>query len=113
MYAAAAKIEKAKDFVRLEAAMEFICDCLTGAERTDFLNGVRSRQNGGRAGTAKFGDLINAGVAVAESDAGEVPLDLMHGFFDKDDTYCYRREMFFAMRAAVRIKCTRPSSNPG
>ena len=107
LYAAAAKIEKAADFARLEAAMEFICDCMTGAEQTDFLNGVKSRQKGGRVGTAKFGDLINSGVAVAESAAGEALLDLMNGFHNKSDTYCYRREMFYAMRAAVRIKCTR------
>ncbi len=107
LYAAAAKIEKARDFARLEAAMEFICDCLTGADQTDFLKGVKSRQAGGKLGTANFGDLINTGVAVAENPADEALLALMQGFYEKTDTYCYRREMFFAMRAALRIKCTR------
>jgi hypothetical protein len=106
LYAAAAKIEKAKGFVRLEAAMEFICDCLTGAEQTDFLNGVKSRQAGGKLGTAKFGELINIGLTVAQNPGDEALLELMQGFYERSDTYCYRREMFFAMRAALRIKCT-------
>jgi AAA domain len=109
LYAAAEKFEQAKDIARLEAAMEFICDCMTGAEQTDFLNSVRSRQKGGKSGTAKFGDLINAGLAVAESDAADALLNLMQAFYEKNDTYCYRREMFFAMRAALRIKCIRLS----
>jgi hypothetical protein len=109
LYAAAAKIEKAKDFARLEAAMEFISDCMTGTEQADFLKGVKSRQTGGKLGTAKFGDLINTGLAVIKGSAGEAVLELMQGFYEKDDTYCFRREMFYAMRAALRIKCARQS----
>src|ERR1039458_4234541 len=63
----------------------------------------------GRLGTAKFGDLINSGVAVAQSPDSEALLDLMQGFYDRDRAYCFRREMFYAMRAALRIKCARPS----
>jgi len=109
LYAAAAKIEEATDFARLKAAMEFICDCLTGAEQSGFIKAVKSRQNGGRLGAAKFGDLINAGLAIVEKQADDALLELMNGFYGKGDTYCYRREMFFAMRAALRIKCTRRS----
>jgi DNA helicase-2/ATP-dependent DNA helicase PcrA len=89
--------------------MEFIGDCLTGTEQADFLKGIKSRQNGGRWGTAKFGDLINAGLAVVQSPAHEALLKLMQGFYKKEDTHCFRREMFYAMRAALRIKCTRQS----
>jgi DNA helicase-2/ATP-dependent DNA helicase PcrA len=109
LFAAAARIEKAEDFARLKAAMDFICNCLIGAEQADFEKGVQSRQNGGRLGTAKFGDLINSGVAVAQSPDSEALLDLMQGFYDRDRAYCFRREMLYAMRAALRIKCARPS----
>jgi DNA helicase-2/ATP-dependent DNA helicase PcrA len=109
LLAAAAKIEGAKDFARLEAAMDFICDCLTGAEQADFLKSVKSRQNGGRLGTAKFGGLIDIGVTFLQSHADEALLELMQGFYGKTDTYCFRREMFYAMRAALRVKCARQS----
>jgi len=70
---------------------------------------VKSRQNGGKLGTAKFGDLIDVGLAVVQSQADEALLDLMQRFYDRESTYCFRREMFYAMRAALRIKCARPS----
>jgi hypothetical protein len=52
----AAKILTAKaGFARLEAAMDFIVSCMTGAERTLFLNAVKSQQRRGKAGAEKFG----------------------------------------------------------
>jgi DNA helicase-2/ATP-dependent DNA helicase PcrA len=95
--------------------MDFICECMIGAEKTPFLDAVKSQQGGGRAGTAKFGSLVKAGIAVAESTGAfeEVVLALMDGFHSKTETRLYRREMFFAMRAALRIKCARPASDLG
>lgn len=109
LYAAAKKIGAKVGFARLEAAMDFICGCMTGAARTPFLDAVRSRQAGGRAGMAKFGALVQGGVIVVEANGPfhAPPLALMEGFHARSDTRLYRREMFFAMRAALRMMCTR------
>jgi len=109
LYASAKKMAAKVGFVRLELAMDFICDCMIGAERTPFLEAVKSQQRGGRAGTAKFGALVQAGITVAESNGSfHAPLlALMEGFHARSDTRLYRREMFFAMRAALRMACTR------
>jgi AAA domain len=115
LYSAAKKIASKVGFARLESVMDFICECMIGAEKTPFLDAVKSQQGGGRAGTAKFGSLVKAGIAVAESTGAfeEVVLALMDGFRSKTETRLYRREMFFAMRAALRIKCARPASDLG
>lgn len=109
LYSAAAKIENTKDFARLEAAVEFICNCLTGVEETRFLDAVKSRQGGGKLGVARYGDLIVTGLAVIHDPTDQAILDLMNGFNAQEYTYCFRKEMFFAMRAALRIKCARQS----
>jgi DNA helicase-2/ATP-dependent DNA helicase PcrA len=108
LYAAAKKIEKASGGpARLKAIMYFICNCMTGAEKTAFLDAVKSRQAGGRRGTRKFGGLINTGVVVAEGAADEELLKLIQGFHEKEATRLFRREMFFAMRSALQIKTVR------
>ncbi len=102
LYAAAVRIEKAGGIRRLEAATKFVSSCMVGAEETAFLKAVRSRLNGGKLGTAKFGDLIDSGVAVVENGDPKSLCDLMEGFRARADTYLYRREMYFAMRSALR-----------
>jgi len=52
---------------------------------------------------------LSVGVAVVESQASEALLDLMQGFYEREGSYCFRREMFHAMRAALQIKCARSS----
>lgn len=107
LYEFAKKIEAAKGFTRLERALDFICACMIGAERTDFLKAVRSHQSGKKAGTAKFGDLIKAGIAVAEGTVEEAVFELMQGFRRRATTRLFRREMFFAMCSAVRSRSGR------
>jgi DNA helicase-2/ATP-dependent DNA helicase PcrA len=77
---------------------------MVGAEESAYLKAVKSRQTGGKLGTAKFGDLVNIGVAVAEGSGDGMLVDLMEGFRERGDTHLYRREMFYAMRSALRSK---------
>jgi hypothetical protein len=81
---------------------------MTGTERGEFIKAVEARRNGKKLGAAKFGALVDLGIAVVESSSCESLLDLMNGYRRKDDTYCFRRGLFFAMRAALLIKCGRP-----
>lgn len=112
LYLTAKRMASKVGFARLESVLDFIGECMTGAERTLFLEAVRSQQGGGRAG-AKFGSLVAAGIAVAESADSfeESVLALMDGFHSKRETRLYRREMFFAMRAALRMKRARAAAD--
>lgn len=107
LYAFAKKIEAAKGFTRLERALDFICACMIGAEKTTFLNAVKSHQGGKKLGAAKFGDLVKTGIAVAEGTADEAVLELMQGFHGREATRLFRGEMFFAMRSALQVKAIR------
>lgn len=107
LYEFAKKIESTKGFTRLEMVLDFICACMTGAEKKAFLNAVKSCQGGGRRGATSFGDLITIGVAVAEETGDESLLELMHGFHRRGTTRLFRREMFFSMRSALQLKSTR------
>jgi hypothetical protein len=108
LYSFAQKIEAASGFDRLEKAVDFICACMTGAERASFLNAIRSRISGKKLGNANFGDLIAAGLAVVQDGEPELLLRLLLGFRNKPDTYLFCREMFFAMCSALQIKVARP-----
>ena len=100
-------MEATAGFARLEKIMDFICTCMTGTERANFLDSVKSHLNGKRRGAAKFGSLIKTGVAIAEGAAEEALLELMQDFSVKETTHLFRREMFFAMRTGLRIKAIR------
>lgn len=104
LYSFAKEIEAATGHARLEKALDFICACMTGAEKTPFLNSVKSHQIGGKRGAAKFGDLVKIGIAVAEGTMDESVLELIQGFHDRETTRLFRREMFFAMRSALQIR---------
>jgi DNA helicase-2/ATP-dependent DNA helicase PcrA len=108
LYEFAKKIEAAKGLARLERTLEFICACMIGAEKAVFLKAVKSHQSGKKLGTAQFGDLIKIGIAVTEANAVETVLELMHGFHGRETTRLFRRELFFSMCSALRIKSTRP-----
>lgn len=107
LYEFAEKIEAATGLTRLERAQDFICACMTGAEKTAYLEAVKSHQAGRRRGAVNFGNLITIGVAVAEGAADEALLELMQGFRGRESTRLFRREMFFAMRSALQIKSAR------
>ncbi len=70
LYSFAKDIETVTGNARLEKIVDFIAACMIGAERTPFLEAVKSHQSGGKRGAANFGDLIKIGIAIAEG-----PLD--------------------------------------
>jgi hypothetical protein len=102
LYTAARAIDGATGQARLDAVLNFIGDCMIGADEAAFLKAVKSRQSGGRLGTAKFGDLIGVGIAALRG-SDEAAIDLMDGFHGKNETRLFRRELFFAMRSALRM----------
>jgi hypothetical protein len=109
LYAFAKNIEAATAFARLVQILDFIGECMIGAEKTPFLDAVKSHQGGGKRGATKFGDLIAVAIAVAEGTSDKALLELMQGFYRKEGTRLFRREMFFAMQSALQIKSTRQS----
>jgi UvrD-like helicase family protein len=109
LYAAASKFDKAKGVKQLKAVMGFVGDCMTGTAETPFLAAAEARRKGSRKGTAQFGPLIDLGVALIDDPSPANRLALLNGFDDRDGCYCYRREMFYAMRAALLICVNRPS----
>lgn len=107
LYSFAKEIEAATGHARLEKVLDFICACMIGAEKTLFLNSVKSHQSGGKRGAAKFGDLVKIGIAVADGTMDESVLELIQGFHSRETTRLFRREMYFAMRSALQIKFAR------
>ena len=95
IYNYAEKLERATGFGRLEVIVDIICACMTGGEKTAFLESVRSHQGGRKRGVAKFGDLITTGAAIAQGAADETLIALMDGFHGWRNTRLFRREMFF------------------
>lgn len=108
LYSFANDIETATGNARLEKVVDFVAACMIGAERTPFLDAVKSHQSGGKRGAANFGDLIKIGIAVAEGPFNESALELIQGFHDRSSTNLFRREMFYAMRAALQNRFIRP-----
>jgi hypothetical protein len=103
LYSAAKKFEKEKGFNQLRATMTFIGDCMTGT------GAVEARRQGSRKGTAQFGPLVDLGAALVDNPTPANRLALFDGFHGRGDSYCFRREMFYAMRAALLICISRPS----
>ncbi|MDO9527959.1 MAG: AAA family ATPase [Syntrophales bacterium] len=107
LYEFATKLEETEGPARLECVLDFICACMTGGEKAEFLSSVKSHQNGGKRGVTKFGDLISLGVALVDSPTDESVLTLMKGFYELKATNLFRPEMFFAMRSGIKNKSLR------
>lgn len=102
---AAERIENAEGFSRFEAVMDFIESCMTGCSKTKFVNAVKSHQKGGSLGVTRYGaPLIAVGASVAEGGSIDSIRELIEAFYEDSETNCYRREMFFTMRAALRSR---------
>lgn len=90
-------------FVRLEAVLDFVGDCMTGSEKTGLLDAVKAHQAGRRKGAAKYGDLIRYGTEVVGSESWVPVLTLLEAMRLSPQTHLFRREMFFAMRTALHM----------
>jgi hypothetical protein len=106
-------IESKTGMARLKAILDFVSRCMTGSAKSEFVSAVQSRLNGRRAGTAKFGSLVQLGVDVVENQSHEAVLALIEAFPDLADTNLFRRELYLAMRAALRLKCSRKDADLG
>jgi DNA helicase-2/ATP-dependent DNA helicase PcrA len=77
---------------------------MIGISRSDFEAAVVSRKAGGKKGTAQFGSLVDLGIALEAPDGERSLLDLFEGFERSSDAYVFRREMFSAMRSALKTR---------
>jgi DNA helicase-2/ATP-dependent DNA helicase PcrA len=109
LYDATKKFEKETGLNQVVAVMAFISDCMSGTGKTPFLEAVEARRRGSTKGTAKFGRLVDLGVALLNDPTPSTRLALLEGFHARSGTYCFRREMYHAMRAALLLCISRPS----
>ena len=104
IYGAAAKLKDNEGAKRLKATLDFAGNCMSGIERAAFEQAVTARKAGRKMGAAKFGDLVDAGVALYDGAGDEACLALIEGFSCRPTTYVFRREMLSAMRSALKMK---------
>jgi hypothetical protein len=109
LYEAAKRFEKETSLNQLVAVMDFIADCMSGAGKAPFLEAVQARRRGSTKGTAQFGSLVDLGVGLITDPTPSTRLALLEGFHGRNGAYCFRREMYHAMRAALRTCVSRPS----
>jgi hypothetical protein len=106
LYTSARKMKSGNNQKRFEATLDFIKQCMSGVDRADFIKAVASHKNGGRLGTAKFGDLVGLGLALVEGGRDNECLALIEAFQQRPTTYVFRQQMFSAMRSALRMTTT-------
>jgi DNA helicase-2/ATP-dependent DNA helicase PcrA len=104
VYDAARAIEQAEGFDRFSAVLAFIGKCMTGAEKADLEGAVKSRLAGRKKGQAKFGDLLPIIDRVIEDGSENCLLAFLQAMSARDGAHLFRREMFFCMLAALKIK---------
>jgi hypothetical protein len=103
IYAAAKKLKTSSGVKRFEATLDFLEQCMSGISRADFIRAVGSRKTGGTLGTAKFGDLVDLGLALQNGAGDQGCLELIESFTRRTTTYVFRREMLSAMLSALKM----------
>ena len=103
LFRCAAALEKAADCERLKVALEFLQRCMIGLGQAEYLKAIASRAKGGRRGAARFGDLVDIGIAVGKPNGIVAVLDLFEQFALLEETHLFRGEMFAAMRSALKM----------
>ena len=91
---------------RLKALLEFAAICMTGIGKADLIRGVESHLGGGKLGRARFHDIIPLCLEIIETPDFDTPSRLLSALQSRPGTYLYRREMFHAMRSALRMMST-------
>ncbi|MDZ5450481.1 UvrD-helicase domain-containing protein [Labrys sedimenti] len=104
LYAAAKKLKANSGSKRFDGTLDMLEQCMSGVGRSDFVKAVASRKGGGTLGTAKFGPLIDIGLALQEGAGDDICLALIQGFSVRSTSYVFRREMLSAMQSAFRMK---------
>ncbi len=106
---AANLIDASAGWDRLIALLDFACECKTGTNRTAMKKAVKSHIQGGRQGQKAFQDLFPFTDRVIETGSRESMLELLRAIDTRTKTSLYRREMFFAMQAAMRLNADDPN----
>lgn len=102
--------EAANGAARLDLLLEFIVSCMTGVGAAKFKESLVSLREGKKKHRSKYGDLIDTAEAICRGDAGYGrPLSLLEGFHTRIATDTFRREMFYALRSALRAKVATPA----
>lgn len=95
---------------RLVLLLDFAESCMTGIGVTNFKRALDSLRAGKKKHRITYGTLIDLGEAIYQGDLGyERPLALLEGFHDHVARNTYRREMFSALRSALRAKVATPT----
>ncbi len=104
VYAAGNKLQSTVGANRFAATLDFLEQCMSGVERAAFESALISRKAGRRQGTAKFGSLVDLGIALHDStEQFDACLALIEAFDQRPTTKVFRREMLSVMRSALKV----------
>lgn len=105
LFKAAATFDAATESQKLDCALKFVGSCMTGSEKAELMEAIVSRMGGGKKGLTKFGESLLAS-AVSLKDVGTdiQALSFLQEIGRRPNTRLYRREMFYAMCAALQAK---------
>jgi len=106
LFEQAASIESLTGVPRLEAVLAFAASCMTGANKSALTQAAQSHLAGRRQGAAKFGELLPHCLEITQSGSWHPVLGVLEAMRLRSETRLYRREMFFAMRSALRLMAT-------
>ncbi|MDJ0946335.1 MAG: UvrD-helicase domain-containing protein [Kiloniellales bacterium] len=106
LFAIAKRIAKTQGYKRFEAVTEGAADCMTGINKAGLRKAVQSHVKGGGLGAKPFADLLPSCLQIVRSESYKPVLALLEALRRRPDTRLYRREMFFALCAAVRLMAT-------
>lgn len=105
LYKAAKDLDGAPAEKRWPVVLKFVSDCMTGSGQADLKSALVSKASGGKKGVKKFGaDLISAAHEASESGSDLGVLAFLQAIDRLDGVRVYRREMLYAMCAALRSK---------
>ncbi|MBN9983075.1 UvrD-helicase domain-containing protein [Rhizobium laguerreae] len=107
LHSAARKIDATTGVARLKVLLNFAAKCMTGADKAELAKAIDARQAGRRLGQTKFGSLFPAIDEIVATGGELAMLALLEGMRDRPGSHLYRREMFYAMRSALKTKAVR------
>jgi hypothetical protein len=107
LYIFAEKLGVHSGLKRFDATMNFLQACISGIELSEFNKAVAARNMGGRRGEAKFGLLVDMGLALQRGAGDAVCLELIQGFSARPTSYVFRREMLSSALSALKIVIAR------
>lgn len=108
LYDAAADIERKAGLDRFRAVLAFGSKCMTGTDRSALEAAVDAHRQSRSRGRGRFSDLLPIIDSIIRTGADEAMLAFLEALYGRSETHLYRKEMFFAMRAALQIKLVRP-----